>query len=158
MTSKKCRLLRNVKHVKVICQFMKRKRLYMSTGIKWGIIKMFGLTMGYSYGYNPYSYSYGYGNCGSSNWATFGLGVLSGLTVGALAGRGFGCGGYYGYNPFYGPSVGMIADSIVTPGNAYQSLYMDLDSPMGVSSVSPLVNYAIRNPMFGAYTGLGVLC
>lgn len=109
-----------------------------------------GVTLGVSLGIasNPVNYlDYGYNPAKTLavNWAL-------GNTV--KMAYNYGCG--YNYNPFgynggYGllssGVSGFVANCLVSPNNFTSSLYADLDSVSGVSSVSPFVNSAINNPL-----------
>jgi hypothetical protein len=69
---------------------------------------------------------------------------------------GFGSYGSHLYN-FLGPTAtGWLAQSMVTPTNYVGTLYANLDSPSGVSSVAPLVDYAVNRPYYGGFTGFSL--
>lgn len=70
---------------------------------------------------------------------------------------GFGSYGSHLYNFLGGMGTGWLVQSMVTPTNYTQTLYANLDSPSGVSSVAPLVDYAINRPYYNCgYSGFSL--
>ena len=63
----------------------------------------------------------------------------------------------YGFSNSFNYSMGVVLDNYImrsVPADAASYCYANLDSPSGLSSPYPLINYAINRPYMGGFTGI----
>lgn len=64
-----------------------------------------------------------------------------------------------GFSRSIGYGMNVMMDSYImrsVPANATAYCYANLDSPSGLSSPFPLINYAVNRPYMGGFTGYGI--